>query len=360
MIGPDAYYKSHCKLPTIGEQGQDILNNSKLLVIGAGGLGCPCLQYLTGCGIGTIGIADFDKISVENLHRQILYTADDVGAYKTSVAIKRLGAQNPLITLIEHRQYVDETNILPLLQEYDIIVDATDNFQVRYLINDACVFLDKPLVYGAIHQTEGHVTVFNYQSSPTLRCLFPEAAANNAVPSCADIGAYNIITGIIGIMMANEVIKIITKSPHVLAGKLYCIDAYTGKTRKVSYSLLNESREKSLSRFTSVQNPVEISPSELFDKITNNEKFRLIDVREKDERKLENIGGEHIPLNIFFLNTSFQLNDESVIIYCQHGSRSLAAAQYLRKKGLKAYSLQSGIHGFYLQYPLLKEKSSPV
>ncbi len=148
-------------------------------MVGAGGLGCPCLLQLATCGVGTIGIADFDTVSLSNLHRQTLYTFDDLEKSKVKTASHKLQAHNPNIQIIEHNFLVDETNVLQLIQNYDVIVDGTDNFLVRYLLNDACVYLHKPLVYGAIYQTEGQVTVFNYQNSPTLRCLFPEPPPEN-------------------------------------------------------------------------------------------------------------------------------------------------------------------------------------
>ncbi|UEG50117.1 HesA/MoeB/ThiF family protein [Ferruginibacter lapsinanis] len=338
------YYQSHQKLALIGDKGQQLLQRASILVIGAGGLGCPSLLYLAGAGIGTIGIVDFDLIAISNLHRQVLYTIDDVGKRKAFVAAERLSAYNAGVIFKTHDLFVDETNILSLVNEYDVIVDCTDNFQVRYLINDACVFLDKPLVYGAIHQTEGHITVFNYKQSPTLRCLFPNEN-NEGVQSCADIGAYNIITGIIGTMMANEGIKIILDHPDVLAGKLCQFDSLTVTTRQIKYQPSLISRKISTDRFNQLPLSIEISPTTLSEKITNNEKFYLIDVREANERKMFNIGGSHIPFQALIEQTIFPFSSsDTIIIYCEMGSRSLQAARHLLSKGFtNVFSLQGGM-----------------
>jgi len=255
MMSPKKeYYSSHSKLPFIAEKGQEQLQQSRVLVVGADGLGCPCLLALTGAGIGTLGIADFDAVSVSNLHRQHLYSLEDEGKKKTAVAKERLSKYNPFIHLQTHDVLVYEKTVLPLLEGYDVIVDCTDNFLARYLINDACVYLNKPLVYGAIHRAEGHVTVFNYHGSGTLRCLFPKDESDST-QSCADIGAYNIVTGMVGLMMANEVIKIITDHEEVLAGRLLTMDVLTGNTMKLQYALENGSLLKSRERFgTSINN----------------------------------------------------------------------------------------------------------
>jgi sulfur-carrier protein adenylyltransferase/sulfurtransferase len=337
------YYQSHEKLSFIGKAGQQQLQKAKVLVIGAGGLGCPALQFLTGCGIGVISVADFDIISESNLHRQFLYNVDDIGKPKASTAVKKLSAYNPQVQFNIHDTIIHETNVLSIVTEYDLIVDCTDNFTARYLINDACIVLDKPLVYGAIHQTEGHVTVFNYKGLPTLRCLFPEA--NESIQSCADIGAYNMITGIIGIMMANEVIKIILGHEDVLAGKLNQFDVLTGITKQIKYPGNNDSRKKSIDRFQQANASIEISPESLQEKITNKEKFLLVDVREKTEHDEFNIGGEHIPLNELLRSSLSNISSQALIItYCQSGERSLQAAKSLIDKGFAtSFSLKGGM-----------------
>ncbi|MES2429420.1 MAG: HesA/MoeB/ThiF family protein [Bacteroidota bacterium] len=339
-----SYYQSHLKLGFIGSEGQGKLQNAKVLVIGAGGLGCPCLQYLTTCGVGLLGIADFDTISLSNLHRQILYNPEDVGKLKTEVIKERLPRYNPGIKIQLHNGLVDISNVLSLIKEYDIIVDCTDNFQVRYLINDACVIAGKPLVYGAIYQTEGHVTVFNYQQSGNLRCLFPQEN-NETIQSCADIGAYNIITGIIGSMLANEVVKIILHHKDVLAGKLCQIDALTVTMKQIKYHLSPYSIQKSFNTFSASIQSLEISQSALKEKIKNNEGLFLIDVRESKEHKAFNIGGELIPLQSLLNRNSFPFSqNDTIICYCEIGIRSLKAAKYLSSLGFKhVFNLHGGV-----------------
>lgn len=323
------------------------MQQKKVLVIGAGGLGCPCLQSLSGAGIGTIGIADFDTVSLSNLHRQQLYNYDDIGQLKALVAAKRLARYNPFITLQTHQLLVEESNVLELLEGYDIIIDCTDNFTSRYLINDTCVWLNKPLVYGAIHQAEGHLTVFNYNGSPTLRCLFPKDE-NETIASCAEIGAYNIVTGIIGIMMANEAIKIILQHPEVLAGKLIQLDILTGKTLHVKYHPAGESRDKSEERFTRSGRRKTISPQSLQEKITGKQHFYLIDVRETTEHNEFNIGGLSIPLHLLLQLTAFDFTPaDEIIVYCQKGVRSRHAVEWLTSKGFhNSVSLQGGLDLF--------------
>jgi len=340
------YYRSHEKLSFIGPAGQQQLQQARVLVAGAGGLGCPCLKALAGSGFGVIGIVDFDTVSVSNLHRQSLYDANDTGRPKALTAAEKLQAYNPFIRVQPYQLLLDESNVLSLLANYDIVIDCTDNFAVRYLINDACVVLNKPLVYGAIHQEEGHVTVFNYQGSGTLRCLFPEAEQNDSIQSCADIGAYAITTGIIGLLMANEAIKVVLQRPDTLAGRLHYFDALTGKTRQIAYAALNSSREKSRARFEQPEAAIEISPELLQQKIKSGETFHLVDVREDNERSLFHIGGQHIPLQQFLQQSpeGMALSD-TIIIYCERGGRSLQSARHLRRQGFaQAYSLRGGMN----------------
>lgn len=245
------YYSSHSKLPFIGKEKQAVIKQGKVLVIGAGGLGCPCLLALAGAGIGNIGIADFDYVTVSNLHRQNLYSLSDAGKKKAVVAREYLSQYNPFINIIVHDMYVHIENIIELLQQYDIVVDCTDNFIARYLINDTCVYLNKPLIYGAIHMAEGQLTVLNYNGSATLRCLFPKDD-NDTTQSCADIGAYNITAGMIGLMMANEVIKVITNQQNVMSNTLLIIDTLTGNTMKIKYELNSMNIAKSKERFHTI------------------------------------------------------------------------------------------------------------
>lgn len=338
------YYKSHLKLEFIASAGQHKLHRAKVLVIGAGGLGCPCLTALAVSGIGNIGIADGDIVSSTNIQRQTLFNYNDAGKAKTTAAICSLKLKNPYLLYHEHGFFADELNILALIQPYDIIVDATDNFDARYLINDACVVKGKPLVYGAIFQTEGHLTVFNHQGSPTLRCLFPEQGPEEALPSCADTGAYMMATNAIGTMMAGEVIKTILGHEEVLSGRLLSFDAVSNRTMFTTYHADKHAKNKSCSRFKSLQKAIELSAEEFLEK-TRTTGIELIDVRTAAERSVQHIGGKNIPLQeLDLLDLSRFSRSQHFYFYCQTGVRSLQAAKRLHSRGYKnAFSLKNGI-----------------
>jgi adenylyltransferase/sulfurtransferase len=344
MGDKSAYYSSHGKLPFIGKGGQQQLERQKVLVIGAGGLGCPCLLALAGAGIGTIGIADFDSIAISNIHRQPLYQPADAGKLKTDVAGKKLSQYNPFINILLHPVYVADNNILHLVSSYDVIADCTDNFATRYLVNDACVYLNKPLVYGAIHQSEGHLTVFNYHNSPTLRCLFPKDDTESFA-SCAEIGAYNISTAIIGNMMANEVIKILMQHPEVSAGTLKNINVLDGSMLSLQYHSSPDGRKKSIERFSFPATALTITPASVSKKIKEAQHIFLLDVREPQEHQMFNIGGANIPLPALQQATSFPFSPaQEIIVYCQKGNRSMQAASLLSKKGFtNVVSMEGGI-----------------
>jgi sulfur-carrier protein adenylyltransferase/sulfurtransferase len=218
-------YSKQIKIPEIGTRGQEKLKQAKVLVIGAGGLGCPVLQYLTAAGVGTIGIAEFDLVDESNLQRQLLYESADVGKLKSIIAKDRLEQMNPHVSLEIFNLRVDTSNSHRILQKYDIIIDATDNLPARYAINDACVTLDKPMVHGSIYKYEGIISVFNYQGGATYRCYNPETKeANFRNPLPSEVGLLGVLPGIVGSYMANEVIKIITGSGEILSGKVLLIN----------------------------------------------------------------------------------------------------------------------------------------
>jgi molybdopterin/thiamine biosynthesis adenylyltransferase len=202
-------YSRQLMLPEIGLKGQEKFRNARVLVIGAGGLGCPVLQYLCAAGIGTIGIVDFDTIELHNLHRQILYTADDIGKSKVSTAIEKLSRHNPHVTFHAHPLLLNEENARDIIQSYDLIMDGSDNFETRYLVNDHCMALNKPLVYGSIFKFEGQVAVFGYKGSKQLRDLYAEAPSPEEVPNCSETGVVGIIPGIIGTWMCTMALEII-------------------------------------------------------------------------------------------------------------------------------------------------------
>lgn len=219
-------YNRHIILSEIGQQGQDKISNAKVLVVGAGGLGCPILQYLTAAGIGTIGIIDFDVVDISNLQRQVLFGSSSLGQNKAEAAKQRLKDLNNTISIISYPKKLTYKNAITLFNQYDIIVDGTDNFETRYLVNDACIITNKPLVFGAIYKFEGQISVFNYKNGPSYRCLFPNPP-NGTVPNCSEIGVLGVLPAIIGSMQANEILKIILGIGNVLSGKLLCYNALT-------------------------------------------------------------------------------------------------------------------------------------
>jgi adenylyltransferase/sulfurtransferase len=223
------FYNKHLLLTEIGAEGQLKLKRAKVLVVGAGGLGCPALSYLTGAGVGEIGIIDRDKVEESNLQRQTLFTYKQIGEFKAQSAASRLKEINPFITLEYFNEQLTIKNAAAIVKKYDIIVDATDNFPARYLINDVCVFLDKPFVFASIDKFQGQLSVFNFKnvhsnSSPTYRCVFPSPPSPGTIPNCSESGVMGVLPGILGSFQANEVIKMITAAGSVMAGKMLLID----------------------------------------------------------------------------------------------------------------------------------------
>jgi sulfur-carrier protein adenylyltransferase/sulfurtransferase len=330
-----ARYSKQIILPEIGSEGQQKITAGKVLVIGAGGLGCPILQYLAAAGVGTLGIADGDKVEISNLQRQVLYTQADIGKGKAATAAAKIAAINPHVKITVHETFIDTGNALEMLRDYDIIVDGSDNFATRYLVNDACVMLNKPMVSGAIYKFEGQVSVFNYNNGPTYRCIFPEPPEAGASPNCADIGVIATLPGIVGTLQANEVLKIITGIGTVLSGILLVLDTLHMSFHSFKFSL-NEANKKITTLFSSPQlcgtvKSIDFNGLEML--MRKNEKVQLVDVREQEEHEVENIGGVNIPLSIFA--SAFTVLDTArpVVLYCGSGVRSANAARQLLEKG---------------------------
>lgn len=338
-------YSCQIALPGFSESAQLLLQQAKVLIVGAGGLGCPSAQYIAAAGVGTIGIADFDTVSISNLHRQVLYTPQDAGLSKALVACERLQRQNPGINLIPHQVKITSDSVLNILQQYDIIVDGTDNFETRYLLNDAAVLLGKPLVYGAIYQFEGQIAVWNFRNadntfSPNYRDLFPEVDATQ-VPNCAEGGVIPTLAGIIGCMQANEVIKYITKTGELLAGKILMLDAQTLQSRIIKIGSVSKVNIKQLKPTESI--PL-ISASELKKGLEEN-RFELIDVRTERERDEYDIGGKHIPLIELEDHLDYFAGGEEKVFYCATGKRSADAVKVIKQKysDAKVFSLNGGL-----------------
>ena len=352
-------YSRHLILPEFGAEGQEKLKKAKILVVGAGGLGCPMLQYLTAAGVGTIGIVDFDTVDRSNLQRQVLFTEDDIGKFKSDTAIERLSRLNPNITFNNHQVRLTSANSLELAKEYDLIADGTDNFPTRYLVNDVCILLDKPNVHGSIFRFEGQVSVFNYKYSdgsrgPQYRDIFPSPPPPGLVTSCAEGGVLGVLPGIIGSVQASEAIKLMADIGEPLAGKLFIFDAlsmesHTMKIRK-NPDLESITELIDYEDFCGLSQPADeqiqnITAQELQQFLTNNvEGLQMIDVREPSEFALGNIGGKSIPLGqIESRQSEIQEADKTVVI-CRSGIRSQKAIAKLQSAGRKnLYNLDGGL-----------------
>jgi adenylyltransferase/sulfurtransferase len=332
-------YSCQLALPGFGEAAQQKLRAAKVLVVGMGGLGCPAAQYMAAAGVGTLGIADGDVIAEANLHRQILYTKNEVGQKKIAVAQARLQAQNPQIEIVKHDVSVDAGNVMALIEQYDIVVDCTDNFETRYLLNDACVLTGKPLVYGAVYQYEGQVAVWNMVNTdsthtPNYRDLFPEVNAA-VVPDCAVGGVLPTLTGMIGAMQANEVIKYITGTGELLAGKLLLLDVQTMHSRVVTIGNVTKTD------ITELQTSVAVPVIGIEEWEKNKDNYTLIDVRTREEHAAGNIGGVNIPL-AEIADAEIDLS-KPVVCYCASGRRSKEAVRIIKKryKYSQVFSLQN-------------------
>lgn len=348
-------YSRHILLPEIGQSGQNKISNAKVLVIGAGGLGCPILQYLTAAGVGTIGIVDFDNVDVTNLQRQILFGESSLGDNKALAAKKQLQDLNSTITINAYPEKLTSDNALDLCSQYDIIVDGTDNFSSRYLINDSVILTDKPLVYGAIYKFEGQVSVFNYKNGPSYRCLFPNPPQEGTMFNCSEIGVLGVLPGIIGTMQANEVLKIILGLGNTLSGQLLCYNALNSSITTLKLKRSDSEIKKVLDQkkqFINIHKneincelPVlEISIEDALQK----EQLQFIDVREFHEQpKLNHLNPIEIPLSILQNHLDKINQDSEVVVFCQSGVRSKKAISILQEHNIKnCYSLKGGVFAF--------------
>jgi len=330
-------YNRHLILNEIGKEGQLKLKQAKVLVIGAGGLSCPVLQYIAAAGVGTIGIVDDDIVDQSNLQRQILYRLEDIGKPKVECAKKSLKGINPYITINTYQKRLSKSNVIELFKLYDIIVDGTDNFPTRYLSNDASVITNKPLVFGSIFKFEGQVAVFNYENGPTYRCLYPSPPVTGSVPNCSDIGVLGILPGIIGTLQANEVLKMILKLGNVLSGKLLTFDALTMKQLVLpfekDFSIVIKSLENDYQVLCGIYKTTkEISFQEYKKQSTD---FNLLDVRTQMERDEFHINSIHIPLNELPQRLQEIPQNKNLIIYCKSGIRSKIAIEILQNNNFK-------------------------
>jgi sulfur-carrier protein adenylyltransferase/sulfurtransferase len=358
-------YSRHLILPEVGTEGQQKLKAARVLCVGTGGLGSPLALYLTAAGIGTLGLVDFDVVDSSNLQRQIIHSTKDIGRKKIDSAEEKLTALNPAIKIVKHETMLTSANALDIIKDYDIVADGTDNFPTRYLVNDACVLLGKPNAYGSIFRFEGQASVFATESGPCYRCLYPEPPPPGLVPSCAEGGVLGILPGLVGVIQATEVIKLILGKGETLAGRLLLVDALNMRfrelklrknpdcpvcgtnptvTRLIDYEqfcgiMPETSQEKNM------KNGIpQISVKELKARRDAGEDVFLLDVREPYEYQIAQIGGTLIPQNDVPNRLADIPRDREIVVQCRSGARSQRIAELLKQSGYtQVVNLAGGI-----------------
>lgn len=336
-------------LPLLGQEGQGRLLSAKVLCVGAGGLGAAVLPYLAAAGIGTIGIVDGDRVELSNLQRQVIFSEEDLGKFKAQQAAARLKSLNSEIEIKIFPQFMTEKNANDIVKDFDVVIDGSDNYRTRYLLNDMVVKLNKPLVSASIYQYQGQCGVFNYQNGPCYRCLYEEPPMEVLRPNCEVGGVLGVLPGLLGVVQATEAIKIILNQGEILSGRLFTLDALSMRTREFQFKKNPDcpccyKKESSSHLFDQKKLLIEeISAKTLAEKITQENVF-LIDVREMYEREICHIGGKHIPLDQLNTNLTDLPKNKILICYCKLGGRSRKAVQLLLEKGFKnVASLQGGI-----------------
>jgi adenylyltransferase/sulfurtransferase len=347
-------YSRHLLLPEVGIEGQQRLKAAKVLCVGTGGLGSPLALYLAAAGIGTLGLVDFDVVDASNLQRQIIHSTKDIGRKKLDSAAEKLTALNPALNVIKHDTMLSSANALEIIKDYDIVADGTDNFPTRYLVNDACVILGKPNAYGSIFRFEGQASVFATEDGPCYRCLYPEPPPPGLVPSCAEGGVLGILPGLVGVIQATEVIKLILGKGSPLIGRLLLVDALNMRFRELK---LRKSPEcpvcgpnPTVTELIDYQQFCGILPEGKEDKTMKNgipqitvkelkrrrdagESVFLLDVREPYEYQIAQIGGTLIPQNDVPNRLAEIPRDREIIVQCRSGGRSQKIAEFLQQSG---------------------------
>ncbi len=325
-------YNRQISLKDFGPNAQQALRESSVLVVGLGGLGVPVLQYLNAMGVGTLGLIDQDTVELANLQRQVIYSEEDIGQSKLAIALQKLKAQNSETTFHSYDSFLVRENALEIIDQYDLVVDATDNFATRYLINDCCVILNKPFVYGALHGFEGQVSVFNYKGGPTYRCLFPNPPTNSEIPNCDENGVLGVVPGIVGNLQALETVKVLTGIGEVLSGQLLLFDGLTQSFQKIRFNSKSANLEISSLQETYdipvCDNIPSVSPEELKKLLDSTDPVQLIDVRteaEFDDYHLPD--AVHIPLDELESRMNEIEFKREVYFLCQSGKRSEAASR---------------------------------
>jgi sulfur-carrier protein adenylyltransferase/sulfurtransferase len=357
-------YSRHLLLPEVGVEGQKKLRRAKVLLVGAGGLGAPTALYLAAAGIGELGLVDFDDVDLSNLQRQVLYSTSDVGRPKLDAATARLGALNPGVRVVPISTHLSSENALDVLRPYDVVVDGTDNFPTRYLVNDACVLLGKPLVYGSIYRFEGQASVFDARRGPCYRCLYPEPPPPDTVPSCAEGGVLGVLPGLIGVVQATEVVKLVLGRGEPLIGRLLLYDALAMGFRELE---IRKDPECVLCSPHATQHELidypafcgvagaagpapagtapEVSPEELRDELAGPEPPMLVDVREPNEWEIVHLADAHlIPQGQLPDRLGELTHAKRLVLYCRSGARSARATRLLLDLGFTdVRSLAGGI-----------------
>jgi sulfur-carrier protein adenylyltransferase/sulfurtransferase len=358
-------YSRHLILPEVGMEGQQKLKAARVLCVGTGGLGSPLALYLAAAGIGTLGLVDFDVVDASNLQRQIIYSTKDIGRKKIDSAAEKLTALNPSLNVVKHETMLSSANALDILKDYDIVADGTDNFPTRYLVNDACVLLGKPNAYGSIFRFEGQASVFAAEAGPCYRCLYPEPPPPGLVPSCAEGGVLGILPGLVGVIQATEVIKLILGKGETLIGRLLLVDALNMRFRELKLRKNPDcpvcGQNPTVTRLIdyqqfcgfapetpqekSVKNGIpQLTVKELKRRIDAGEDAYLIDVREPYEYQIAQIGGKLIPQNEVPLRLAEIDRDREVIVHCRSGARSQRIAEFLKQAGYpRVVNLAGGI-----------------
>ncbi|HXX44535.1 MAG TPA: molybdopterin-synthase adenylyltransferase MoeB [Candidatus Acidoferrales bacterium] len=356
-------YSRHLIMPEVGMDGQLKLKQARVLCIGTGGLGAPLGLYLAAAGVGQLGLVDFDVVDFTNLQRQVLFGSSDVGRPKITAAADRLRNLNPDIRIDAIEERLSSENALELFRDYDIIVDGTDNFPTRYLVNDACVLLGKPNVYGSIFRFEGQITVFGYPDGPCYRCLYPEPPPPGLVPSCAEGGVLGVLPGIVGTIQAAETLKLIIGKGQPLIGRLLLFDALGMKFRELKLRKNPDcpvcGTNRTLTKLidyaefcgirgeeapSTVTNIPEVTPKELKARLDRGDDLYILDVREPHEYQICNLHGHLIPLGELPRRVHELDSSKEIVAHCRSGKRSADAVQFLQKAGFrKIWNLKGGI-----------------
>jgi molybdopterin/thiamine biosynthesis adenylyltransferase/rhodanese-related sulfurtransferase len=357
-------YSRHLLMPEVGAEGQAKLLGAKVLLLGAGGLGAPTSLYLAAAGIGTLGIVDFDTVDASNLHRQIIYGTSDVGRRKLEASGERIASLNPGVKVVEHETALTSKNALDILRDYDVVLDGTDNFQTRYLVNDACVLLGKPNAYGSIFRFDGQASVFAVKGGPCYRCLYPEPPPPGLVPSCAEGGVLGVLPGIIGIIQATEAIKLILGAGQPLVGRLLLYDALQMRFRELKLRrdpdcpvCGDHPTIRALvdyDAFCGITPPQaqpaasgvpEVTVEELKKQLDRGENVFVLDVREPNEYQICKIAGSKlIPLGDLPARVGELDRDRDLVVHCKMGGRSAKAVALLQERGFtRVRNLKGGI-----------------